>query len=135
MASTCGSSLALMDAGVPIKAPVGGIAMGLVLGDEGEYAILTDIQGIEDALGDMDFKVAGTERGVTALQMDIKVTGITFAIMEQALAQAREARLEVLNVMSEAIAEPRAELSEYAPSLVSIKIDPGENWRRDRPRR
>lgn len=124
MASTCGSSLALMDAGVPIKAPVGGIAMGLVMGDEGEYAILTDIQGIEDALGDMDFKVAGSERGVTALQMDIKVKGITFAIMEQALAQARDARLEVLNVMAEAIAEPRAELSQYAPSLVSLKINP-----------
>lgn len=124
MASTCGSSLALMDAGVPIKAPVGGIAMGLVLGDAGEYAILTDIQGIEDALGDMDFKVAGTTKGVTALQMDIKVKGITFAIMEKALGQARDARLEVLNVMAEAIAEPRAELSEYAPSLVSLKINP-----------
>ncbi len=124
MASTCGSSLALMDAGVPLQAPVGGIAMGLVLGDEGEYAILTDIQGIEDALGDMDFKVAGTTRGVTALQMDIKVSGITFAIMEQALAQARDARLEVLKVMTDALAEPRAELSDYAPSLVSLKINP-----------
>ena len=124
MASTCGSTLALMDAGVPIKAPVGGIAMGLVMGDEGEYAILTDIQGIEDALGDMDFKVAGTTKGVTALQMDIKVSGITFAIMEQALAQARDARLEVLNVMAEAIAEPRTELSDYAPKLVSLKINP-----------
>ena len=124
MASTCGSSLALMDAGVPLQAPVGGIAMGLVLGDEGEYAILTDIQGIEDALGDMDFKVAGTTKGVTALQMDIKVSGITFSIMEQALAQARDARLEVLRVMGEALAEPRAELSDYAPRLVSIKINP-----------
>ena len=124
MASTCGSSLALMDAGVPLQAPVGGIAMGLVLGDEGEYAILTDIQGIEDALGDMDFKVAGTTKGVTALQMDIKVSGITFSIMEQALAQARDARLEVLRVMGEALAEPRTELSDYAPRLVSIKINP-----------
>lgn len=124
MASTCGSSLALMDAGVPISAPVGGIAMGLVLGDEGEYAILTDIQGIEDALGDMDFKVAGTAKGVTALQMDIKVTGITFAIMEQALGQARDARLEVLNVMTEALPEPRTELSDYAPRLESLKINP-----------
>ena len=124
MASTCGSSLALMDAGVPIKAPVGGIAMGLVLGDEGKYAILTDIQGIEDALGDMDFKVAGTTKGITALQMDIKVKGITFAIMEQALAQARDARMAVLNVMVDAIAEPRTELSDYAPRLVSVKINP-----------
>ena len=124
MASACGSSLALMDAGVPIKAPVGGIAMGLVMGDEGEYAILTDIQGMEDALGDMDFKVAGTTKGITALQMDIKVKGITFAIMEQALAQARDARMAVLNVMVDAIAEPRTELSDYAPRLVSVKINP-----------
>ncbi|HEX2988909.1 MAG TPA: polyribonucleotide nucleotidyltransferase, partial [Chloroflexota bacterium] len=120
MASVCGSTLALMDAGVPIKSPVAGIAMGLVIG-EGKFAILTDIQGVEDALGDMDFKVAGTSEGITALQMDIKVKGITPQIMEQALAQAKAARSTVLGVMLDCIQEHRAELSPYAPRLVKIQ--------------
>ena len=124
MASVCGSTMALMDAGVPIKGPVAGIAMGLVIGEEGKYSILTDIQGIEDALGDMDFKVAGTPEGITALQMDIKVKGITAEIMEKALAQAKEARSKVLDVMLEAISQARAELSPYAPRMVKIHINP-----------
>ncbi len=124
MASVCAGCLALMDAGVPIDAPVAGVAMGLITGDDGRYAVLTDIQGIEDALGDMDFKVAGTVDGVTGLQMDIKVTGITFEIMEQALAQANEARQFILGKMHEAIAEPRKEMSKYAPRITSIKINP-----------
>ncbi len=123
MASVCGSTLALMDAGVPIKAPVAGIAMGLVIG-EGRYAVLTDIQGIEDALGDMDFKVAGTRRGITALQMDIKVKGITPEIMGRALAQAHEARETVLGVMLDTIAQHRPQLSPYAPRMVKIQINP-----------
>jgi len=123
MASVCGSSLALMDAGVPLKAPVAGIAMGLV--KEGDrFAVLTDILGDEDHLGDMDFKVAGTKDGVTALQMDIKINGITDEIMEIALQQAREARLHILSEMNKVISEPRAELSERAPSITSIKIHP-----------
>jgi polyribonucleotide nucleotidyltransferase len=124
MASVCGSTMALMDAGVPIKAPVAGIAMGLVIGEEGRYSILTDIQGIEDALGDMDFKVAGTPDGITALQMDIKVKGITADIMEKALAQAKDARAKVLDVMLKAIPETRTELSPYAPRMVKIQINP-----------
>lgn len=124
MASVCGSTLALMDAGVPIKAPVAGIAMGLVTGDGGTYQILSDIQGIEDALGDMDFKVAGTEDGVTAIQMDIKVKGITPEIMREALAQAREGRLFILGEMAKAIAAPRDELSEFAPRVIRLKINP-----------
>jgi len=124
MGSVCAGCLALMDAGVPITAPVAGIAMGLITGDEGRYAVLTDIQGMEDALGDMDFKVAGTATGVTGLQMDIKVTGITFEIMQQALQQAHEARLFILGKMSEAIAEPRQEMSRYAPRITSLKINP-----------
>jgi len=126
MGSACGSSLALMDAGVPIKAPVAGVAMGLITSGtgDGEYAILSDIQGIEDALGDMDFKVAGTERGVTALQMDIKVRGITTEIMRAALAQAREGRAWIMSKMMEAISEPRTELSEYAPRITKIHINP-----------
>ncbi len=123
MGSVCGSTLALMDAGVPITAPVGGIAMGLVK-DEAGYAILTDIQGIEDHLGDMDFKVAGTEKGITALQMDIKIKGITPQIMAEALDQAREARLKILGVIREAIAEPRPDLSPFAPRMTSIMINP-----------
>jgi len=107
MAAVCGSTLALMDAGVPIKAPVGGVAMGLVMGDDGRYAVLTDIQGIEDALGDMDFKVAGTADGITALQMDIKIKGITTPIMQKALAQAREGRLFILRQMLNAIDKAR----------------------------
>src|SRR5256714_590925 len=122
MASVCAGCLALMDAGVPITAPVAGIAMGLITDEQGRYAVLTDIQGIEDALGDMDFKVAGTADGVTGLQMDIKVTGITFEIMQQAVAQAREARLFILDEMQQVITEPRAQLSPYAPRITSIKI-------------
>jgi len=123
MASVCGSALALMDAGVPIKAPVAGIAMGLIKeGDE--YAILTDIQGIEDHLGDMDFKVAGTRQGVTALQMDIKIKGITPEIMSEALAQAREARLFILDKMLATIPAPRPQLSPYAPRMTILHIDP-----------
>ena len=123
MASVCGASLSLMDAGVPIKAPVAGIAMGLI--KEGErFAVLTDIIGDEDHLGDMDFKVAGTTEGVTALQMDIKIDGITRDIMERALAQAREGRLHILGTMSQAIVAPRQELSEYAPRYTTLRISP-----------
>src|SRR5437762_1159355 len=123
MGSVCGSTLALMDAGVPIKAPVGGIAMGLVKeGDD--YVILTDIQGAEDHLGDMDFKVAGTRDGVTALQMDIKITGVTEEIMRSALEQARQAREFILDRMADVMAESRSELAAHAPRISSIKIDP-----------
>jgi polyribonucleotide nucleotidyltransferase len=123
MASVCGSTLSLMDAGVPIKAPVAGTAMGLV--QEGDkYAVLTDIQGIEDALGDMDFKVAGTREGVTALQMDIKISGLPWPILEQSLAQAREARLFILDKMSEVLAAPRPNYSPYAPRITTIQIHP-----------
>jgi polyribonucleotide nucleotidyltransferase len=123
MASVCGSTLSLMDAGVPIKAPVAGVAMGLV--QEGDnFAVLTDIQGIEDALGDMDFKVAGTSQGITALQMDIKINGLRWDIMEQALAQARDGRLYILGKMQEIIITPRGQFSPYAPSIVTIQIDP-----------
>ena len=123
MASVCGSSLALMDAGVPIKAPVAGIAMGLVKeGDD--FVVLSDILGDEDHLGDMDFKVAGTEKGISALQMDIKIQGITEEIMKTALAQAKQGRLHILGEMAHAMTTPRAELSEYAPRLITIKIHP-----------
>ncbi len=123
MASVCGTSLALMDAGVPIKAPVAGVAMGLVKeGDE--FAVLTDILGDEDHLGDMDFKVAGTEEGVTALQMDIKIQGITREIMNTALDQAREARLHILGEMGKVISTPREQMSEWAPTIMTMKIDP-----------
>ena len=122
MASVCGGTLSLMDAGVPISAPVAGIAMGLITGEEGKYAVLTDIQGAEDHTGDMDFKVAGTAEGVTALQMDIKVKGIDFKIMEQALEQARTARLKILEHLTETIDQPREELSEYAPRMVTFKV-------------
>ncbi|PIP80626.1 MAG: polyribonucleotide nucleotidyltransferase, partial [Gammaproteobacteria bacterium CG22_combo_CG10-13_8_21_14_all_40_8] len=123
MASVCGSSLALMDAGVPLKAPVAGIAMGLI--KEGDrHVVLSDILGDEDHLGDMDFKVAGTEQGVTALQMDIKIDGITQQIMEQALAQAEGARLHILNVMNQAISTHRDDVSEHAPRITTIKINP-----------
>src|SRR3712207_6578439 len=125
MASVCGSTLALMDAGVPITAPVAGIAMGLVTEPEaGQYVILSDIQGMEDALGDMDFKVAGTAEGVTAIQMDIKVKGITPEIMRQALTQAREGRLFILGEMAQAIDKPRGELSRFAPRVIRLKINP-----------
>lgn len=123
MASVCGSTLALMDAGVPIRAPVAGIAMGLVT-REGRYAILTDIQGVEDALGDMDFKVAGTRKGITALQMDIKIKGLSRQMMAEALEQAREARLQVLERMLEVIPAPRPEMSPYSPRITTIQINP-----------
>lgn len=122
-ASICGSTLALMDAGVPIKKPVAGIAMGLIKSDA-NTKILTDIQGLEDHLGDMDFKVAGTKDGITAMQMDIKVQGIDEEIMKVALEQAKKARFEILDVITSAISEPRKELSEYAPKIATIKIDP-----------
>jgi polyribonucleotide nucleotidyltransferase len=123
MASVCGSTLALLDTGVPIDAPVGGVAMGLV--KEGErYAILSDILGIEDHLGDMDFKVAGTRKGITALQMDIKIKGITSELMSEALLQAREGRLHILDKIRECIPEPRSELKPHAPRMTVLKIDP-----------
>ena len=126
MASVCGSTLALMDAGVPIKAPVGGIAMGLVTDDQdsSRYAILSDIQGMEDALGDMDFKVAGTRRGVTALQMDIKVSGLTPEVFRRALEQARRGRMHILDKMEAAIPSPRQVMSTFAPRITTIHIHP-----------
>ena len=125
MASVCGSSLSLMDAGVPIKRPVAGIAMGLIKeGDD--YIVLTDIAGVEDHLGDMDFKVAGTERGITALQMDIKITGVTFDILRDALTQAKEARTFILGKMAEVIEGPREQLSQFAPRIQTIQIDPSQ---------
>lgn len=123
-ASICGSTLALMDAGVPIKKPVAGIAMGLISGDDGKKVILTDIQGLEDHLGDMDFKVAGTRDGITALQMDIKISGIDRSVLEKALAQAKVARMQILDVIHGAIAEPRKEISKYAPRLIQMSIHP-----------
>ncbi len=123
MASVCGSSLSLMDAGVPLQRPVAGIAMGLIKeGDD--YIVLTDIAGVEDHLGDMDFKVAGTENGITALQMDIKITGVTFEIMRDALTQAKTARTFILGEMAKVIDAPRSELSKYAPGISSVQIDP-----------
>jgi polyribonucleotide nucleotidyltransferase len=125
MASVCGSSLALMDAGVPIKAPVAGIAMGLI--KEGDkFAVLSDIMGDEDHLGDMDFKVAGSENGITALQMDIKIDGITPEIMQVALEQAKQGRLHILNEMNKSLASTRDEMSDYAPRIISFKIDPSK---------
>jgi polyribonucleotide nucleotidyltransferase len=123
MASVCGSTLSLMDAGVPITHPVAGIAMGLI-SEDGRYAILSDIQGLEDHLGDMDFKVAGTRQGITALQMDIKIKGLRYEILSKALAQARAGRLFILDRMAETIATPRAEMSAYAPRITTIHIDP-----------
>ncbi|MBE9509160.1 MAG: polyribonucleotide nucleotidyltransferase [Chloroflexi bacterium] len=123
MASVCGSSLALMDAGMPIKAPVAGIAMGLMM-EDGRYQILTDIQGLEDHIGDMDFKVAGTRTGITALQMDIKVAGLSYDILAEALEQARQARMQILDVIETTIPAPRAELSPYAPRMTILHIDP-----------
>jgi len=123
MASVCGSTLALLDTGVPIKAPVAGIAMGLIKDGE-RHAVLTDIQGAEDHFGDMDFKVAGTRQGITALQMDIKIKGITAEVMTTALAQAREARLSILDVIEQAMPAPRPELKPFVPRLTVIKIDP-----------
>lgn len=123
MASVCGSTLSLMDAGVPIKKPVAGIAMGLMV-HEGQHIVLSDIQGLEDHTGDMDFKVAGTADGITAMQMDIKVTGIPFPILEQALEKARKARLFILEHMLQTLSAPRTQLSAYAPKIVTISIDP-----------
>src|SRR6476619_6400631 len=123
MGSVCASSMALQAAGVPVSAPVAGVAMGLIKeGDD--YIVLTDIAGVEDHLGDMDFKVAGTSEGITALQMDIKITGVTFDILRDALAQAQEGRLFILGKMAEAIDGPREKLSKYAPAIETSKIDP-----------
>ena len=121
MATVCGGTLSLMDAGVPIKAPVAGIAMGLVTQDD-DFKVLTDIAGAEDHYGDMDFKVAGTEAGITALQMDIKQPKVSLEVLDKALAQAREARLEILSTMGEAISEPRSEIAEHAPQITQVKI-------------
>jgi polyribonucleotide nucleotidyltransferase len=123
MATVCSGTLSLMDAGVPIKAPVAGVAMGLVMeGDQ--VAVLTDILGDEDHLGDMDFKITGSREGVTAVQMDIKITGVTQEIMERALAQAKDARVYILDRMAEAIEQPRSDVSPYAPKMTSININP-----------
>src|SRR5581483_11701733 len=124
MGSVCGSTLALMDAGVPLRKPVAGVAMGLVMREDGKYTVLTDIAGIEDHLGDMDFKVAGTRDGITALQMDIKVKGITPEIMEKALAQAKEGRLFILATMLETLSAPRTTMSPFAPRIYTIHINP-----------
>ncbi|MGB7063227.1 MAG: polyribonucleotide nucleotidyltransferase [Candidatus Zixiibacteriota bacterium] len=123
MATVCGGTLSLMDAGVPIKAPVAGIAMGLIK-EKDRHAILTDILGVEDHLGDMDFKVTGTRQGITAFQMDVKIAGVDLALMEQALKEAKEAKLHVLDIMEQTIAKPRAELSAYAPRIIIIKVKP-----------
>lgn len=122
MGSTCAGILALMDAGVPIKKPVAGISVGLVTNDDGDFVTLTDIQGMEDHFGDMDFKVAGTRDGITAIQLDIKVQNIGYEVIEQTLSQAKEARLRLLDIMAEAISEPRDEVSEFAPRMISIKV-------------
>jgi polyribonucleotide nucleotidyltransferase len=124
MASVCGGSLALMDAGVPLKNAIAGISIGLITDDNGKYELLTDILGDEDHFGEMDFKVAGTVNGITAIQLDIKAEGLAQNIMVEALERAKEARLQILKVMAETIKEPRSQLSEYAPKLISIKIDP-----------
>ncbi len=125
MAATCGSTLALMDAGVPIKKPVSGIAMGLITGEDiNDYKILSDLQGLEDFAGDMDFKVAGTRDGITAIQMDTKIAGLSMEIVKNTLAQAKKGRLEILNAMLEVIPEPKAEISKYAPKIEAIKINP-----------
>jgi polyribonucleotide nucleotidyltransferase len=124
MASTCGSTLSLMDAGVPIKAPVSGIAMGIIVGDEQHYKVLTDIQGLEDHYGDMDFKSAGTTKGVTAIQMDVKVDGVTVPMIEVTLLQAKIARAEILETMLATLPQPRAELSPYAPRIITLHINP-----------
>jgi len=123
MASVCGSTLALMDGGVPIKAPVAGIAMGLIK-EKDKVIVLTDIQGLEDFLGDMDFKVAGTENGITAIQMDIKIKGINEDILKTALKQAKIARIKILNLMLEVINMPRENISKYAPKIITFEIDP-----------
>ncbi|NJC97219.1 MAG: polyribonucleotide nucleotidyltransferase [Anaerolineales bacterium] len=122
MGSVCGSTLALMDAGVPIKAPVSGVAMGLITDDSGRYKILTDIQGTEDHLGDMDFKVAGTAKGITALQMDIKISGLSAQMMKEALEQAKTARMHIMEKMLEVLPEPRPQIKDHAPRIITVKI-------------
>ena len=122
MASTCAATLALMDAGVPIKKPVAGISIGLVTNENGQFATLTDIQGMEDHFGDMDFKVAGTEDGITAIQLDIKVQSIGFDVIEATLEQAREARMRILDMIKDTIASPRDQMSPYAPRMVKIQV-------------
>jgi len=126
MAATCGSTLALMDAGIPIKKPVAGIAMGLMVDkkDDSRFKVLTDLQGLEDFAGDMDFKIAGTRDGITAIQMDTKITGLSDAIVKQTFKQAKVARMEILDRIEEVIAEPRSELSSYAPVIKAIHINP-----------
>ena len=126
MASVCSSSLSLMDAGVPIKAPVVGIAMGLVSGEDNNYVILTDIEGMEDAYGDMDFKVAGTSQGITAIQLDIKLQGISYEILAEAIKQAREAHFEIIDKLRQTISSSRPELSCYAPRMYRITIAPSK---------
>jgi polyribonucleotide nucleotidyltransferase len=126
MASVCGSTLSLMDAGVPIKEPVAGIASGLMMESATKYKVLTDIQGPEDHHGDMDFKVAGTKNGVTAIQMDVKVDGIPLPILKEAFDKAKNARLQILEVMKGAIAAPRSDISPYAPKIITIKIKPDQ---------
>jgi len=126
MASVCAATLSLMDAGIPIKAPVAGIAMGLVTGEDGEFQVLTDLEGMEDFYGDMDFKVAGTAAGVTAVQLDTKLKGLTFEILEKALTDAHQARLQVLTVMQETLVASRPELSKYAPRMIKININPSK---------
>ncbi len=123
MGSVCGSTMSLMDAGVPVKAPVAGIAMGLMMEND-HYQILTDIQGLEDHLGDMDFKVAGTREGITALQMDIKIAGISYDILAKALEQAKVARMQILDVIEQTIPKPRAEMSPYAPRMNILHVSP-----------
>jgi len=124
MATVCSSILALMDAGVPIKKPVAGIAMGLMSAPDGRYKVLTDIQGPEDHYGDMDFKVAGTRDGINAIQMDVKIAGVPLNVLLEGLAQAKKARLEILSVMEKALPAPRPEISKYAPQVTVIDIDP-----------
>jgi len=124
MASVCGGTLALMDAGVPITKPVAGISIGLISDENGRHELLTDILGEEDHFGEMDFKVAGTVNGITAIQLDIKAEGLAHDIMVEALKRAKQARLEILDIMTKVISEPRSELSVYAPKLISIEIDP-----------
>jgi polyribonucleotide nucleotidyltransferase len=123
MASVCGGSLSLMDAGVPLKSPCAGVALGLISNEDlSKYAILTDIQGLEDHFGDMDFKVAGTRKGITAIQMDIKIFGLTFEVIEKGLAQAKQGRLTILDIMDKTLSEPRTSLSPYAPRIVTMKV-------------
>ena len=122
MGSVCAGTLALMDAGVPITSPVAGISVGLITGEDGEYVTLTDIQGLEDHVGDMDFKVAGTSEGVTAIQLDIKVNSISFEVIKEALSQAKEARSQVLDVITSAIPEVRSDVSPHAPRIQKIMV-------------